>query len=86
MLLINRKKELAFLEKAYLSNKSEFIIVYGRRRLGKTYLLKYFSENKKKKSVFIFTFVKEVTHKLIAMLILEIMSLLILMMRSVMPN
>ena len=46
MLLINRKKELAFLEKAYLSNKSEFIIVYGRRRLGKTYLLKYFSENK----------------------------------------
>lgn len=46
MLLIDRKHEIAFLEKAYRSDKSEFIIVYGRRRLGKTYLLKSFMEHK----------------------------------------
>jgi len=46
MILIDRKKELEFLEKIYDSKKSEFIIIYGRRRLGKTYLVKYFIENK----------------------------------------
>ncbi len=46
MLLINRKDELKFLENAFNSKKSEFIIIYGRRRLGKTYLVKYFARNK----------------------------------------
>ena len=46
MLLIDRKKELEFLEGAFNSKKSEFIIIYGRRRLGKTYLTKYFAEDK----------------------------------------
>ncbi len=46
MLLIDRKSEVTFLEKAYRSDKSEFIILYGRRRLGKTYLVRCFMEDK----------------------------------------
>jgi len=38
-----RTEELNFLESKYNSNKSEFIIIYGRRRIGKTELLKQFS-------------------------------------------
>ena len=44
---INRKKELNFFEEKYLSKKSELIILYGRRRIGKTELLLNFSKNKK---------------------------------------
>ena len=36
---IGRKKETEALERKYRSNKSEFVIVYGRRRIGKTYLV-----------------------------------------------
>ncbi|MBS3136945.1 ATP-binding protein [Candidatus Woesearchaeota archaeon] len=43
---INRKEELAFLERAYASKKSEMIILYGRRRIGKTELLIKFLEKK----------------------------------------
>ncbi|HOW41557.1 MAG TPA: ATP-binding protein, partial [Bacteroidales bacterium] len=35
-----RKKELDQLQKAIVSGKSEFIAVYGRRRIGKTYLIR----------------------------------------------
>ena len=38
----NRKKELALFEELYMSGKSKFIILYGRRRVGKTELLKKF--------------------------------------------
>lgn len=37
---IGREKEVALLEKYYASSKSEMIAVYGRRRVGKTYLIK----------------------------------------------
>jgi len=37
--LIGRKRELQLLERASSSRKSEFVIVYGRRRVGKTYLV-----------------------------------------------
>lgn len=40
MEFIGRKKELVELKKLYDSDKSEFIIIYGRRRLGKTTLIK----------------------------------------------
>lgn len=43
---IDRKKELDFLEKEYKSNKSSLIILYGRRRIGKTSLIKEFGKNK----------------------------------------
>ncbi|MBU3902532.1 MAG: ATP-binding protein [Candidatus Thermoplasmatota archaeon] len=43
---IDRQKELEVLENAYKSNKPDFIIIYGRRRLGKTELVKKFIKDK----------------------------------------
>jgi uncharacterized protein len=40
MEFVGREKELDELKKVYESDKSEFIIIYGRRRLGKTTLIK----------------------------------------------
>ena len=37
--MIGREKESQILENKYISLKSEFIAVYGRRRVGKTYLI-----------------------------------------------
>lgn len=37
---VNRKKELDFLNEKYSSGSSELIIIYGRRRVGKTELIK----------------------------------------------
>ena len=44
---IDRKKELKFLEDLYKSKRAEMVIIYGRRRIGKTELIKQFSKNKK---------------------------------------
>lgn len=41
-----RKFELSFLQDKYNSNKAEFIVLYGRRRVGKTELLRYFCKDK----------------------------------------
>jgi len=43
---INRKDELDFLNKKYSSSSPEFILLYGRRRVGKTELIKRFIRNK----------------------------------------
>jgi len=45
--LIDREEETAFLEEAYEQNKSQLIVLYGRRRVGKTYLLQHFMKGKK---------------------------------------
>ena len=37
--LIGRQKEIEELERLYSSNKSEFLAIYGRRRVGKSYLI-----------------------------------------------
>lgn len=37
--MIGRKKEIEILNKLYDSEKSQFVAVYGRRRIGKTYLI-----------------------------------------------
>lgn len=37
--IIGRKKESILLNELYISNKAEFIAVYGRRRIGKTFLI-----------------------------------------------
>lgn len=37
--LIGREHEIAELERCYASDKSEFVVVYGRRRVGKTFLV-----------------------------------------------
>lgn len=41
-MFVDREGELAFLERTWGSNRAEFIVVYGRRRVGKTALLRTF--------------------------------------------
>lgn len=38
--IIGRKQEIAELERLYNSDRPEFVAVYGRRRIGKTFLIK----------------------------------------------
>ena len=40
------KAEMEELKRCYESNRSEFVIVYGRRRVGKTFLVDTFFEKK----------------------------------------
>ena len=44
--IIGRKRELEILERLYLSKKAEFLAVYGRRRVGKTYLIEEYFKDK----------------------------------------
>ncbi|MDR2832182.1 MAG: hypothetical protein LBV67_00535 [Streptococcaceae bacterium] len=46
-MFFGRKKELDKLEQQYQSDKFEFPVIYGRRRVGKTELIKKFVQNKK---------------------------------------
>lgn len=43
---IDREKELEFLNKEYQKETSSLVILYGRRRIGKTSLIKEFGKNK----------------------------------------
>lgn len=45
-MFIGRERELSALEKQYASNKFEFSVIYGRRRVGKTALINQFIGNK----------------------------------------
>ena len=45
-MFIGRERELATLNKLYESNKFEFAVIYGRRRVGKTALINRFIEGK----------------------------------------
>jgi uncharacterized protein len=47
MVFVNRKRELNHLEKEYSTNNFSFIVIYGRRRIGKTRLIEEFIKNKK---------------------------------------
>ena len=40
--IVGREKEKAGLKEYMLSERSEFIAIYGRRRVGKTFLVKTF--------------------------------------------
>ena len=42
-----RTSELALLKEKYTSSKSELVVIYGRRRIGKTTLIQNFLQNKK---------------------------------------
>jgi len=44
-LLIGRQREQSLLKRCVESNRSEFVAVYGRRRVGKTFLIKEFFES-----------------------------------------
>ena len=37
--MIGRKKEINLLNEIYSNGEAEFIAIYGRRRVGKTYLV-----------------------------------------------
>lgn len=45
-MFVGRKKELAYLEERYASDHAELIVLYGRRRIGKTELLRRFAMGK----------------------------------------
>lgn len=42
MNIVGRKEEMKELQRIYDSGSSEFVVVYGRRRVGKTYLIREF--------------------------------------------
>jgi len=44
-IIIGRKKEKIFLKQFVTSGKAEFLALYGRRRVGKTFLIKHFFDN-----------------------------------------
>lgn len=41
-----RERELKILDRIYRSNQPEFLSIYGRRRIGKTYLIRQFFKKK----------------------------------------
>ena len=46
-MFIGRERELTSLDKLYASGKFEFVVIYGRRRVGKTALINKFISDKK---------------------------------------
>jgi uncharacterized protein len=46
-MFVNRIAELRLLEQRYASNQAELLVLYGRRRVGKTELLARFCEGKR---------------------------------------
>lgn len=52
-MFVGRKEELSILEAAYESESFQMMVVYGRRRVGKTSLIRKFAENKS--NVYFFT-------------------------------
>ena len=44
--LIGRQKEIKALDRCMQSGRSEFVILYGRRRVGKTFLINQYFDNK----------------------------------------
>ncbi|MBI3605657.1 MAG: ATP-binding protein, partial [Nitrospirae bacterium] len=46
MEFINRKKELAFLEEKWRERRAQLIVLWGKRRVGKTELVKQFMKDK----------------------------------------
>lgn len=44
--MIGRTDELELLDSLYLSDKFEFLVMYGRRRVGKATILQEFAKNR----------------------------------------
>ena len=45
-MFVGRQKELKILDEAYQSEKCELVVIYGRRRIGKSSLVEQFAKNK----------------------------------------
>ena len=45
-MFVGRDHELRILEDAYRSPRSELVVIYGRRRIGKSSLVRQFAEGK----------------------------------------
>src|SRR6056297_4323821 len=45
-MFVNRERELEFLEEEYKTERASFVVIYGRRRVGKTTLIKEFISDK----------------------------------------
>jgi AAA+ ATPase superfamily predicted ATPase len=45
MIFVNRENELDFLRRSYLQDGSQLVVIYGKRRVGKTALVKEFSKD-----------------------------------------
>jgi len=46
MTFVDREEELSFLDRAYQEERSQLIVIYGKRRIGKTALVKEFSKDR----------------------------------------
>lgn len=44
-MLVGRENERRMLKEAYEADESKFVAIYGRRRIGKTYLVRETFEN-----------------------------------------
>ena len=44
--IVGRKKEIELLQQIVESEEPEFVAIYGRRRVGKTFLIKQFFKEK----------------------------------------
>ena len=53
-IFVDRERELSYLENVWGSDRAELIVVWGRRRVGKTRLLLEFSRNKKTLYLYVF--------------------------------
>ena len=51
-MFVGRKRELKLLEDLYRSKKFEMLIMHGRRRVGKSFLLAHFASLHEKDTVF----------------------------------
>ncbi len=45
MIFNNRERELEYLKKSFKGEEARFIVIYGKRRVGKTELIKQFFKN-----------------------------------------
>ena len=59
MNILGRGQELKILEHLYQSNQAEFLALYGRRRVGKTFLIREFFKEKKEAVFFSVTGLKD---------------------------
>ena len=46
-MFVDREEELSLLHRLYVSGRPQLVLIYGRRRVGKTWLVKRFLEGRR---------------------------------------